>query len=444
MDLRLSGKPEFLNFPPHRIRADATLAVCIAVCVFIVSFRAAAEIKPLDGWELPPAEKVKAFEKQLHETHDIDGMILADLEIIRNPDGTESTLPWFDDTDYWTGNYLVGESLRYALTKNPEAKANCERSVRALIRNTRVTGVRGLLVRGYMEASMSGRYRLVETELVHLTPDGSMYISLDASADQLIGAMQGFHFVYRYVADEQLKKEIAEAVSDVCDYIIKNNYKIIDVTGKPTTWGVFTPGYIPSDLHAFLILTVFKIAAYVTGNQGYEEVYRTLREKESYGVRSRTAKFPSIQNSSDDAMEFVCYLNMLMIETDSAARADYLASMRRTWKYIRYHDKSYINFIVLYYIDDLPDREEVLRRSLNQINIFPTDKVMKTVDYCTYERPDRRYPNPANFRPVENSYWTGDVFTCSYNAEPGRTMIAAGVDYILVYWLGRFWGYISE
>jgi len=78
-----------------------------------------------------------------------------------------------------------------------------------------------------------------------------------------------------------------------------------------------------------------------------------------------------------------------------------------------------------HYPGDLPDREEALKRSLSQSNVFPTDKIMKTVDYCTYERDDSKYPNPADFRPVENSYWKR-CFACSYKAEPSRTMIAMG------------------
>jgi hypothetical protein len=418
------------------------LAICMAFCS--IARTAAAELEPLDGWNLPPGEKVVIFEKQLHETNDIDGMILSEVDVTTNPDGTKLTEPMYEDSDYWTGNYLVGESLRYAVTGSAEAKENCERSVRALIRLARITGVPGVIARGYVDASMSDKYYLHETDMIKKTPDGARYINLDASVDQLIGAMQGFHFVYRYVADEQLKKEIAEVVSEICDGLIDNNYKLLDIDGKPTTWGVFTPGEIPSDLHAFLILAVFKIGAYITGNRRYEEAYQFLRVESSYGLHSRTAKFPAAQNSSDDAMEFAGYLNMLMVENDPAARADYLASMKRSWKIVKYYDKAYINLIVLHSFDGMPDRQKTIERALEQLRIFPTEKIRRTVDFCSFNRPDKRYPNPANFRPVEYYYWIADTFVCSERSEPDLKVIGAGVDYIMIYWMARYWGFLKE
>jgi len=177
------------------------------ITVFIISSPASAELTPLEGWDLPPAQKIAIFEKKLHETNDIDGVIMSDMLIHTKSDGSTYAEPAFGDSGYWTGNYLVGESLRYAITKDPEAKANCERSARALILMAHVAGKPGLLVRGYVDASYADRYMLAEGGFVKKSPDGKYFISLDVSADQLIGVMQGFHFVYRYVADEKLKRK---------------------------------------------------------------------------------------------------------------------------------------------------------------------------------------------------------------------------------------------
>jgi len=72
---------------------------------------------------------------------------------------------------------------------------------------------------------------------------------------------------------------------------------------------------------------------------------------------------------------------------------------------VKYYDKAYLNIVALHFLENLPDKDDALRRALEQIRIFPTEKVVKTVDYCSYKRPDPKYPNPANFRPVEGYYW---------------------------------------
>lgn len=408
--------------------------------------RTRAELKPLEGWDTPPTEKAAIFEKNLHELHDVDGMILSDIIIITDPDGGRHVEPAFHDSGYWTGNYLLGETLRYALTKDPEAKENCIRSARALIRMTRASGKPGLLVRGYIDANLSGKYLLYEDPNgpTVLSADGMKYLSLDTSIDQLIGVMQGFYFTHRFIDDEPLRAEIAQAVTELLDELIANNYQMLDIDGKPTLWGVMTPGLISSDLHALLTLAIFKTGAYITGNPRFEETYRYLRVDEGYGAKSRTAQFPAMRNYSDDSMEYMSYIGLLELETDPAARADYLASMRRSWKTVKYHDKAFLSLVMLHYFENLPDRDNVLKRTLEQIYLFPTEKTHRTVDFCSYKRPDPKYPYPANFRPVDGYYWTTDTFACAEIIDPNRVQISTGVDYILAYWLARYWGFLNE
>ncbi|MEW6200383.1 MAG: hypothetical protein AB1546_00280 [bacterium] len=407
-----------------------------------------AALTPMEGWDIPPAEKAQIFEKKLHELHDVNGMILSDIRIYTGQDGSTWTVPGYDDSAYWTGNYLLAECLRYAVTKDPEAKENAARSARALIRLTQVSSKPGLLVRGYMDASMSDRFRLTpnHSEYTYVTPDGIKYIGLDASVDQLIGAIQGFHYACRYLDDDALRAEIKTAVASVLDHIIEHNYTMEDLDGKPTTWGVFTPGRTIETLHAFLILVVFRVGAYITGEKRHEDAYWYLYSDMKYGKKARIANMLASLNRSDDAMEFMGYINVFQVEDNHEARKVYLSSLRRTWdKKVKTHDKAFLNLIAYHYLEDLPDNEEVLRQAIEQIRNFPTMKEHHTVDYSSYPRHNPKLPNPIQFRPVDcGYYWTADTFETVYVKPPEYLQISPGHDFLMVYWLARHWGYLNE
>ena len=145
-------------------------------------------------------------------------------------------------------------------------------------------------------------------------------------------------------------------------------------------------------------------------------------------------------------MEMMGYLNILQVENDPEARKVYLSSLRRSWnKKLKHHDKSFFNLIAYHYLDNLPGREETLRQALDQIRNFPTMKESRTADYSAYPRPDPRRPNPIQFRPIDcGYYWTADVFNNAYTEPPEYLKISPGHDFLMVYWLARYWGYLKE
>ena len=415
----------------------------ITLCAAFAARAQEHDYEPVRGWDTPPAKKADIFEWDLHKIHDIDGMILSDIRVFTDENGDTYTEAAYSDSAYWTGNYMLGECMKFAATGDDEARRYCENSARALIRMTRITGVPGLPVRGYMDPKYSDRFRLTEEGSIQRATDG-VYLNLDVSIDQLLGAMQGLHMAYRFLDDEELKRDIAAAVSDVLDYIIDNDYQIIDLDGEPTTWGVFTPGKIPSNLHAFLLLTVLRVGAWITGEQRHLDAYEYLRVEKAYGTMSRTAKFTAVQSYSDDAMEFMGYLNMLMVEDDPAAREDYLASMRRSWKTVKRHNKAFFNLIMLHTFKDLPGWQGVMARTLEQLRHFPTEKKHYAADFCGYPRDDLSNPNPIQFRPVMGFHWTANPYQCSIEETPGMQKISSGVDFLAAYWLARYWDMIYE
>ncbi len=105
----------------------------------------------------------------------------------------------------------------------------------------------------------------------------------DTSADELIGHMFIFKLMYDIIGDEdaELKELMITAINNLAQHLVDNGYMLVDGTGQPTTWANFSREMFLSSsalgsapLHALVVLSIFKTAAYVTGYQKWEDEYR--------------------------------------------------------------------------------------------------------------------------------------------------------------------------
>lgn len=113
----------------------------------------------------------------------------------------------------------------------------------------------------------------------------------DTSSDEIIGHLFLYKLAYDILGpeDPELKALLAETMEKFAQHIVDNSYCLVDGTGQPTTWGKFSRTSLHngqtlggSPLNALVILTAFKVAAYITGNQKWEDEYRMAALDESY------------------------------------------------------------------------------------------------------------------------------------------------------------------
>ena len=105
----------------------------------------------------------------------------------------------------------------------------------------------------------------------------------DTSADEVIGHLFIYKLAYDILGpeDAELKKLIADSVEKFAQHIVDNGYNFVDGSGQPTTWGKYNRTYLSNGqnlggapLQTSVILSAFKLASYVTGNQKWEDEYR--------------------------------------------------------------------------------------------------------------------------------------------------------------------------
>ena len=113
----------------------------------------------------------------------------------------------------------------------------------------------------------------------------------DTSSDEIIGHLFLYKLAYDILApeDPELKAMLEETMEKFAQHLSDNSYTMVDGSGQPTTWAKFSRTYFHNGqvlggagLNALVVLTGFKVAAYITGNQKWEDEYRMAALDESY------------------------------------------------------------------------------------------------------------------------------------------------------------------
>jgi hypothetical protein len=135
------------------------------------------------------------------------------------------------DSAIWTGHYLAAESFRYKVTRSPEALANvlnAERGLRALVD---VTGT-DLMARCVVPVDSSFAPGITQEEQHHgvylgsLNNRGYFWIG-NTSRDQYSGAMFGLAVAYDMVDDPLVHTEVAALTTRMVDFLRHNNWTIV-------------------------------------------------------------------------------------------------------------------------------------------------------------------------------------------------------------------------
>ncbi|MBQ7295763.1 MAG: Ig-like domain-containing protein [Clostridia bacterium] len=105
----------------------------------------------------------------------------------------------------------------------------------------------------------------------------------DTSSDEVIGHLFIYKIAYDILGaeDPEMKELITNTVEKFAQHLVDNNYCLTEATGQPTTWGKYNRAYLHNGqnvgggaLQSAVLLSAFKLAAYMTGDKKWEDEYR--------------------------------------------------------------------------------------------------------------------------------------------------------------------------
>lgn len=375
---------------------------------------------------------------------------------LRIPDDLNPSLNVHSDNDgLWTAMYLGSQAYHFTVTGDPAARNRARRSLEALMRLESITGVPGFYARSFVSKNES----LPGSGEWHPTPDGQWHWKSDTSSDESVGHYYAYALYFDLVADDSEKAEIRKVVARMTDYLIQNDYDMLDLDGKPTRWGRWSERYYRTDegqyeaaLNSLELLSFLKTTHHITGDEKYYQAYLDRIER-GYAHRMRNyRRWPGGGeiNFGDDELAFLPYDPLLRYETDPELRAIYLDGLRFTWGEIRSDCNPLWYYIAVAsganWMTSAIRRES--RRTLERIPMGLRQWQIKNSHRLDVAfRPDKerfgcfqlvRLPAPDE-RPM--SKWNNNPYVPDGGNNGSEE--EAGTLFLLPYWMGRHHGWVE-
>lgn len=393
-------------------------------------------------------EKAQHFElltRDRHLRHNLVG-----TSQLTRPGDLSSNRPYPNDNDgLWTAIYIGAESFRFAASKAPEARSHARDSLAALMRLESITGIPGFPARAYIT---SGEYRPPDGEW-HGTPDGRFEWKGDTSSDELVGHFFAYSVYYDLAAGDAEKAAIRGVVGRMADHILSHGRYLVGPSGKPTTWGRWSPeyfgdksglGWCDSPLNALELLSFLKTAQHITGDARYAAEYRKLIAEGYARIAAERLKRRCELNYSDEELAMLAFYPLLQYERERELRAVYLDALEQWWENMPRQENPLWTFIY----DQATGERIGLGGAERTLARYPLDLVHWNVRNS--QRADVQ-PNPAQDRhgraQITVLLPAGERPVMRWNANPfvvdggdgGRSEDDGGA-YLLAYWLGRYLG----
>ena len=403
------------------------------------------------------ADKAEHFDK-LTRTRHIRYGFNSDFAMSEPGDLSTGTLIDTDNDGLWTAMYLGGELFRYAVTKSDEALRNCYEAFEAMERLTQITPMEGFPARSFERAG----YQVADQSRWHVGQDEQWAWKGTTSSDEIVGHFFVYAILAELAPDESWRKRAVTLIDDIMSHIVRNNWYLIDLDGKPTQWGRWHPEYVNSfprqvgdrRLNSAEIVAFLQTTYHFTGKELYKEKAFELLEDHGYldNIMIPIGELGRVQgidlttewNHSDDELAFLSYWNLYRYAFTPQLREQYRRAIREHWEIERPEKNALWNFIYAATGAEEFDLDE----SIWTLREFPLDTVSWTVRNS--HRRDLEFLD-ANFReqstsavlpPDERpmSKHNGNAFRLD-GGDGGRQEFSGDI-YLLPYWMGRYLGVI--
>jgi len=346
------------------------------------------------------------------------------------------------DSAIWTGHYLAAESFRYRVTGSPEALENVRRAIAGIRALIDITGS-NLLARSLFPVDSVYAQAIIDEEGRHGIYrnflNGQEYYWIgNTSRDQLSGVFFGLGVAYDMVENAEIRSEISSLVTRLLDFLLEHNWFVVMPDGSISTTFITNPDQRLS----------FLIVGRRVNSPRFGSIYENERVR-NYAIVG-TAIYYDLLDDHNSYFKFnldtINLYNLIRLEGNFIFRSNYryvYAVLRRTTDD---HGNAHFNMIDRA-LNGADGRRDAETRDLLQQWLQRPQR-----DLPRDWRGDPRYPpcgddracNPiAVIDRVNTDFlWQRSPFLLLGGGS--GTIETAGIDYILPYWMARYYGVIQE
>jgi hypothetical protein len=339
------------------------------------------------------------------------------------------------DSAIWSGHYLAAEAFRYSVTHSPDALANAWRVVLGIRGLLDVTG-NNVLARCRIPDDSPYSHDLQSEEApngIYRSGPGNTWVG-GTSRDQYSGVMFGLGVAYDLIDDPALKSTIAAMVTRMVDFLRGKSWLVVMPTGAVTTTFLIRP----DQQLAFL-----QLARHVNPHR-FSTTYDINR-----WLLSPIVIAPISVDVLDDGSYFKFNLDSINLYTlIRLESSSFSVIYRKAYDILRNHTddqaNAFFNMIDLAINGPNPARDAETRVMLDAWLQRPRRDVWVDlkgqVPACDSEERACQ-PIPVEQRVTTDFIWQRSPFQMSGG---GTGVIeTAGIDYILPYWMARYYGVIQ-
>ena len=382
-----------------------------------------------------------AISNNIQQRHSINGVIID--PVFATPDGSEIiAYSRGGDAALWTGHYLAAESFRYAVTKSPDALANVKRALAGIRLLIDVTGNK-LLARCAFPANWKYAQSVIAEERGHgvytRVLNGETYVWIgETSRDQYSGVFFGLGVASGFVYDAEVQATIKDLGTRLLDYLTNHHWFVTMPDGSIST----TFAARPEQRLSFLAV------GRSVNNQIFASEYNVHRILYSHFTSAGIAL--DVLNDHDSYFKFnldtINLFHLIRTEGNSTYRGRYLDAYTLLRRTTDDHGNAHFNMIDRALRGPDARRDEATRLMLNDWLKRPRRDTWldwrKTGRFALCGADKACAPLPTVDRITTDFLWQRSPFLL-WGGGYGKTE-GAGIDYILPYWMARYYAVIQE
>lgn len=389
-------------------------------------------------------QEAHAISNNIQKFHTPYGTVIDPIFASPHPDSPEYTrivgYTRAADSAIWTGHYLAAEAFRYQVTRSPDALQNARRTLDSIASLLAITGT-DLLARCIVPVNSPYAAAILQEEGGHGIYKGTLhgqeyYWIGRTSRDQYSGVFFGLGVAYDMLDDESIRSQIRHVLTKMLDFLLRNNWNVIMPHGRISTTFIGRPEQM---------LSFLQVGRHVNPAK-YNLLYQVYR-----ALLAVTVIIPMQFESFDDHyqyfrfnLDYINFYNLIRLENDSSAyRWAYFNAYSKLRRTTRSHGNAHFNMIDrgLRGADEVRDAET--RDLLDQWLTRPRRDVYVDLrgaySICGFDKACR--PLPIAERVKTDFIWQRSPFLL-FGGGSG-TIETAGIDYILPYWMARYYGVIN-
>jgi hypothetical protein len=419
-----------------------------SIVIFLMALNAGVSVAAT----LSLNEKARRYDQLIEERH-IPAPQNLIVSVVFDEQDSEKMIERTDlgDAPIWTAYYLAAASYRYAATGEERALLSAQRALSGLEGVFAVTGVRGLAARYYFPKTktcgdlLEGRIYGVE----------QCYLG-DISRDQYIGILFGLGIASDLLPPAE-QERIKPLIADIFSFLEKNDWRIRNTDGVAWPGGVLNPEwqYIFGIGSADHILAAAKLHDRILPEEPVK--YRDYAERWSAKIDEIYLGTSIHYGYFAFNLHFASLFNLARWETDQGRRAAFLNVLRRrVYAPIADHHNILFEMMLAALENDaergrlagalLGDFPDPPRRNFEIRNYGRSDlrTEVSIIGVLTLENKIRFATDPLPFaeQPPTDFLWQRTPYALDGGGD-GR-LEYPGVDYLIAYWMGRYYGYIDR